>query len=372
MNSSMQNVLAQSTFWLESAASTSAEKHDTVFYTVLYVTGFFFLVVLALMVSFVVIYRRRRGEPGGEGPTHNTPLELFWTAVPLGVVALFFVMGFRAFLEFDTLPPNAEMVDVEARQWAFSFTYPNGAVSERLYLRKDRPVVLQLRSADVLHALYIPAFRVQRNAVPGRTTEMWINPTELGSYHVFCTQYCGNGHSRMTTSAEVLDDAAYSAKLAELSNIFADPTTKNPLPYAAVGERLAKSSGCLQCHSLDGSPSQGPSWLGLFKRDHAFSLAPGGYSLRAADEETKWDIYLRESILDPAAKIVQGYQNVMPSFAAQFSGTPYKEKKLQALVEYIKSLDNNGPGGKPKYYRPMPIPKEPPESKPTAEGKAKP
>ena len=275
--------------------------------------------------------------------------------MPLAVVVVVFVLGFRPFVSLDTPPSNATLIDVEARQWAFSFTYPNGAVSERLYLQADRPVLLQLHSVDVLHALYIPAFRAQRNAVPNRTTELWFLPTRIGTYHVFCTQYCGNGHSQMTTEAEVLDAADYSARLAQLANIFVDPATKKPLPYAAVGERLYKSSGCSQCHSVDGSLSQGPTWLGLYKQDVAFSVPPG-YALRADDDDAKWDAYLRESVLDPSAKVVQGYQNVMPSYASQFSGSAYKDKKLAALIEYIKSLDNHGPNGSPKYYHPMPTP----------------
>jgi cytochrome c oxidase subunit II len=189
----------------------------------------------------------------------------------------------------------------------------------------------------VLHSLYIPAFRVQRNAVPGRTVDMWFQPTELGEYHIFCTQYCGNGHSLMTSEAVVLDETGYSAKLAELSNIFVDPATRKPYPLAQVGEKLYKTSGCAQCHSVDGSLGQGPTWQGLYKSDVKLSV-PKDYTLTAADTDAKWDAYLRESVLDPGAKIVLGYQNVMPSYAAQFSGTPYKDKKLTAIVAYIKSL----------------------------------
>jgi cytochrome c oxidase subunit 2 len=362
MTTSVPALLAQRSFWLEPAASTSAQQHDVVFYAVLYTAAFFFVLVVVLMLSFIVLYRRRRpGEERG-GPTHNTPLEIVWTGIPLIVVSVLFVLGFRGFLDIDTPPSHATVIDVESRQWAFSFTYPNGAVSERLVLQIDQPVVLQLHSADVLHSLYIPAFRIQRNAVPGRTTEMWFQPSRAGTYHVFCTQYCGDGHSLMTTEAEVVDAAEYSAKLAQLSNIFADPATKQPLPYAQVGARLYKSSGCAQCHSIDGTVAQGPTWQGLFKRDQRFSVAPEGYTLTAADDDAKWDEYLRESIVNPGAKVVQGYQNVMPSYASQFSGTPYKDKKLTALVEYIKSLDNHGLGGQPQYYRPLPLPatKEPP------------
>jgi cytochrome c oxidase subunit II len=367
MSDTASCLLAQRSFWLEPPASTSAGQHDVVFHTVLYVTGFFFVLVVCLMLFFIVRYRRRKASETGDGPTHNTVLELVWTAVPLVVVMIFFVMGFRAFLDFDTPPANAESIDCEAKQWAYSFTYPNGAVSEKLYLRIDRPVIVQLRSADVLHSLYIPAFRIQRNAVPGRTIDMWFQPTQVGNYHVFCTQYCGNGHSLMTTEAVVLDETGYSAKLAELSNIFVDATTKQPIPYAKVGEKLYKSSGCAQCHTVDGKLSQGPTWQGLFKRDEKFSTPASGYAISASDDDAKWNEYLRESILEPGAKVVAGYQNVMPSYRSQFSGSPYKDKKLTAIVEYIKSLDNHGPGGAAKYYRPMPTPSaEPAKTAPAA------
>lgn len=367
MNSTCFNLLAQSTFWLEPPASTSAQQHDVVFYTVLYTTTFFFALVVTLMLLFSVLYRRRRGVKQEAGPTHNTPLELFWTGVPLVVVTVFFVMGMRVFLDFDTPPPDAPIVQVNARQWKFQFEYPNGAIGDKLYLEVDRPVILHLTSEDVLHAFYIPAFRVQRNAVPGRTVEMWLKPTRIGTYHVFCTQYCGNGHGAMFTECEVLDPTAYSAKLTELANIFVDPATKKPLPYAKVGERLAKSSGCGQCHSIDGTIGTGPTWKGLYKRDHEFSVAPPGYTLKADDDDKKWEEYLRESILKPDAKLVKGYQNLMPPQASLFSGTPYKEKKLAALVEYIKSL------GEAKYYHPMATPKEKPkeDAKPQAAGEEK-
>jgi cytochrome c oxidase subunit 2 len=332
------SIFAQASFWLEPAASTSAQQHDTVFYTVLWVTAVFFALVVGLMLLFIALYRRRKGEPQRTGPTHNTPLEVFWTGIPLATVIGLFVMGLHAFVDFDTPPADATTVDVEARQWAFSFTYPNGAVGDKLYLELDRPAVLQLHSSDVLHAVYIPAFRVQRNAVPGRTTEMWVRPVRLGSYHIFCTQYCGDGHSRMNTEAVVLDSTGYSAKLAELANIFVDPATKKALPYAVVGKRLYESNGCGQCHTIDGSPGIGPTWLGLYKQHVAFSVAPPGYTLSADDSDAKWDAYLRQHILNPGVTIVKGYQNVMQPYADRFSGSPYKEKKLAAIVEFIKSL----------------------------------
>ena len=160
--------LAQRTFWLETPASTLAQNHDLVFYALLYVMAFFFFLVVTIMLAFVVLYRRRKGQLPDAGPTHNTPLEIFWTAIPLAIVIGFFVIGLRYYVDLESPPAGADVVDVEASQWQFNFKYPNGAESNELYLQVDRPVVLKLTSKDVTHALYIPAFRVQRNAVPGQ------------------------------------------------------------------------------------------------------------------------------------------------------------------------------------------------------------
>jgi cytochrome c oxidase subunit 2 len=353
----------QSSFWLGPQASVAAKYHDWVFDVLFYATSFFFILVVGLMLYFVAVYRRKPGPLPVGGPTHNTPLEIFWTAVPLVIVCWFFVVGLYGYVDFEgPAPANSDVVEVEAKQWNFTFTYPNGAVSPDLYVQVDRPTSLQLHSQDVSHSVYIPAFRVQRNAVPGRITYLWFTPSVLGSYDLFCTQYCGDGHSAMNAKCEVLDAPAYSAKLAELANIFVDPLTKEPLPYAKVGERLYKTSGCAQCHSVDGAAGTGPTWKGLYKSDVPFAVAPPGYKLTAEDDDAKWDAYLRESILVPSAKIVDKFQNVMPAQESQFSGSPYKDKKLTAIVEYIKSLDTSGPP--PRYYKPMPIPKE--EKKPEA------
>ncbi len=315
--------------------------------------AFFFFLVVAIMLAFVVLYRRRKGQAPGGAPTHNTLLEVAWTVIPLGLVIAFFVVGLHYYVELESPPAGADVIDVVASQWQFNFKYPNGAESNELYLRVNRPVVLKLTSQDVTHALYIPAFRVQRNAVPGRNTEIWFQPTvttgEEDYYHVFCTQYCGNGHAEMNARAFVLEKEDYDKKLAEAANIFVDRNSKQPLPYANVGKKLYVTKGCSGCHSIDNSKGTGPTWKGLYKRDHQFSSSNvPGYTLKASDGDAKWDDYLRESILHPEAKIVQDFQNVMPSKESDFSGSPYKEKMLQAMIEYIKSL-----GGS---YTPMKTP----------------
>jgi cytochrome c oxidase subunit II len=359
-------LLAQRTFWLEPPASTGAQNHDLVFYVLLYTMTFFFCLVIAIMLTLVIAYRRRKGQHPEDGPTHNTPLEICWTVIPLLIVTGFFVVGLKYYVDIEVPPADADVVDVEASQWQFHFKYPNGGESDELYLQVDRPVVLKLTSKDVTHALYIPAFRVQRNAVPGQNTEIWFHPTllsskdpatdkdpasgEEGYYHVFCTQYCGSNHADMHARAYVLTKEDYDKKLAAAANIFQDKDN-HPLPYAEVGKKLYTTAGCSQCHSIDGSKGTGPTWKGLYKSDVEFGQSDKpGFTLKKSDGDKNWDDYLRESILHPEVKIVKGYENKMPAQESAFSGSPDKEKKLQAIVEYIKSL------GDPADYKPMKTP----------------
>lgn len=343
-------MLAQAgkSFWLPPSASNTAAAHDSVFYFIYYVTAFFFVLVVALEIFFIIRYRRksRNARQDVAAPTHNTPLEIAWTLIPLAIVILIFVMGFVGFVKLDTVPTNAYTIEVEARMWNFTFKYPNGGVSDTLYVPVGQDVHLSITSADVLHAVYIPAFRISRNAIPRRTTDLWFRATqetgENDSFWIFCTQYCGNGHSQMFSKVHVLNTADFNGKLAQLSNIFVDPATKEPLPYHVVGQTLYKQSGCAQCHSVDGSPNQGPTWKGLWKRDHTFT---DGSSLSKTASDAEFEAYIHQSVLEPSAKIVSGFQNVMPNYASSFSGSQQKDMRLTAIVEYIKSLGD--PGYKP-------------------------
>lgn len=361
----LTNMLAQ-TFWLPSAGSESAETYHSVFNLILYVTGFFFLLVVVLMLYFVVRYRRRSPQeiPAADAPTHNTVLEIAWTGIPLVIVIFIFVLGFRGYMNLEQPPSNAEPITVMAQKWSFSFEYKNGAISNNLYVPVGQPVVLNLTSKDVLHSLYIPVFGVQKNLIPQRTTQLWftaktITPMDKPNV-LFCTQYCGNAHSQMGSGGGevgsdmasycyVLSQADYDAKMAELNNLFVDPATKKNRPLREVGAKLFMTSGCASCHSLDGTENIGPTYKGLYKSVVEYTTSEGASgTLRVSDSDADWDAYLRESILQPGAKVVKGKQNVMGSFATQFSGSPAKDKKLEAINEFIKSLGPN--------YKPLPDP----------------
>lgn len=379
MNLLNLQILADS-FFLPDPASKFASQTDWAWNMILYVTGFFFCVVVGAMTYFVIRYRRRTPNDVTSEITHNTPLEIIWTGVPLILVGVFFYVGFKGFLNYDTPPSECAIVDVLGQKWSFSFTYPNGAQSPNLYVLKDAPVRLNMHSIDVLHALYLPNFRVQRNLVPYRQTSIWFIPTEYtkddrmemdkqtgkmevveqGGYPIYCTQYCGNGHSKMTARLYVLDKAKYDAKMAELANPFKkkEGTKSTWVAYYEVGARLYAEMGCRSCHSVDGTLGTGPTWQGLWKRDHEFYYvqpgsadadAAGHYELKETDSDAKWERYLIESMNDPGAKLVRfngkDYQAVMPQFAAQLSGNESNVDKSHALIEYIKSLN-------PSYVKP--------------------
>jgi cytochrome c oxidase subunit II len=354
-------------YLLPKGASNLAEDFDRTWLLVLTVTGIFFCIVVGAMTYFVIRYRRRGPNDVTSKVTHNTPLEIVWTGIPLALVLLFFYLGFRGFLNYDTPRSDCVVIDVTAQKWFFTFTYPNGAQDGNLYLLYGQPVRLNLHSLDVLHGIQIPNFRVQRNLVPGRQTYMWFIPTELTpkviktdlktgesnliaseGWPIRCTQYCGDGHSRMFAQAFVLDKADYEAKMRELANPFKKKEgDKNVfVPFETLGKSLVNQLGCGSCHSIDGTAAAGPTWKGLWKRDHEFSYVnEPGYTLKAGDSDEKWEAYLRESMVNPDAKLVRlngvNYHG-MTSYAAQLSGSVANDEKQRAIVAYIKSLGNTG------------------------------
>jgi cytochrome c oxidase subunit II len=366
-------------FFLPDPASNLAGDVDRAWNLILLVTGFFFCVVVGAMTYFVIRYRRRTPNDETSPITHNTPLEIAWTAVPLVLVIVFFYVGFKGFVNYDTPRSDCVIVDVVGQKWSFTFTYPNGASAPNLYVVKDQPVRLNMHSIDVLHALYLPNFRTQRNLVPYRQTSIWFVPTQYtprdeisknpqtgkmevakeGGFPIYCTQYCGNGHSQMRARIYVLSQTEFDEKMKELANPFKrkEGSKSAWVPYWEVGQRLYSELGCKSCHSTDGTAGTGPTWKGLWKRPHEFAFiqpgsvgvdAAGHYTLGPDDSDEKWESYLRESMIDPDAKLVRfegkDYHG-MTSFAAQLSGSAANVEKSRALVEFIKSL-------KPDYGKP--------------------
>jgi len=312
--------LAQGTgsFWMPEQASTTAGEVDKLFYFIFWISVFFFVLIVGLMILFLFRYRRRRSDQSEESPHHNTPLEILWSVIPLILVIIIFVMGFKSYLDTATPPQNAYEIMVTGQKWNWFFTYPNGHTDTELHVPLDQPVRLTLTSEDVIHSLYIPAFRIKMDAVPGRYNKTWFRASLPGQYPLLCTEYCGTGHSDMLSWCVVHEVGDFEKWLLAASDFLA---TLSP---AEGGERLYQIKGCKQCHSVDGSAMVGPTFQGLYGATRTFT---DGSSLVAEEN------YVRESILEPLAKIVAGYEPVMPTFQGKIS-----DAEITALIAYLKKL----------------------------------
>jgi cytochrome c oxidase subunit 2 len=304
--------------WMPPRASTVAHHVDWLFNFILAISVFFFLLIVVLMVLFVIRYRRREGRHAEASPSHNMALELTWTVIPVVLVVVIFFFGFKGFLDMTTAPANAYEILVDGQKWNWSFTYPNGYADSNLHVPVRRPVRLVMTSADVIHSLYVPAFRIKSDVVPGRYSKAWFEATEPGQYELFCAEYCGTSHSDMIAQVIVHPPGEFERWLEQASNFL---ETMTPVE---AGLKLYQIRGCQQCHSVDGTAKTGPSLLGVF--GHSQALADG--SSIVADEN-----YIRESILEPAVKVVAGYEPVMPTYQGRI-----KDEEITAIIEYLKSL----------------------------------
>lgn len=300
-------------------ASSVAGEVDRVFGFIFWLSVFFFVLIVALTILFVVRYRRRPGRLEPEAsPSHSTRLELFWTGVPLVLVAVLFVWSTRTWVQMTRAPEGAGkplQVQVTGRRWSWWFDHPGGKGAPELHLVANRPAELTLAATDVIHSLYVPEFRLKQDAVPGRFTRMVFTPSAAGTYPILCTEYCGTDHSRMLSAVVVHpDQASFDAWARE--GLAPDGS------LVALGKQIFGKRGCAGCHSLDGTRRVGPSLKGLF--GSARKLADG--SSVTADQE-----YLRESLVAPGARLAAGFPNVMPPVALE-------ERDLQALAAYLQSL----------------------------------
>ncbi len=312
-------------FWMPQRASSYAGGVDWLFYFIFWLSVFFFFLILGLLVLFIWKYRHRKGHQAQPSPSHSTALELTWTIIPTILVIIIFYFGFRSYLTMAVPPPNAYEIIVTGKMWAWEFAYPNGHVDNVLHVPVDTPVRLVLTSQDVIHSLYVPAFRVKRDAVPGRYNKMWFKATQMGEFDLFCAEYCGQKHSEMITKVVVHDSTEFRKWLEEASNWEVRMT---PL-QAGAGFYVRR--GCNQCHSVDGSQIIGPSFKDLYGVSRVF--ADGGTAV--ADEN-----YIRESIREPQKHIVAGYDSSMPSFSEK----QLKERDVMALIIYLKSLSSHYKG----------------------------
>ncbi|MFQ5653381.1 MAG: cytochrome c oxidase subunit II [Planctomycetota bacterium] len=264
--------------------------------------------------------------------SHNTAIEVVWTVVPTILVVFIFWIGLKGYLTLATPPGDAYTVDVEARQWSWSFYYPTAGVdSDELHVPPNVPIQLRMRSVDVLHAFFVPAFRVKNDIVPGKLSGLWFEATDPGRYQIFCAEYCGEKHSDMLSIVEVHPSREDFDEWLARAGSFPDA-----MPAAERGEILYKKKGCIQCHTLDGVESTGPTWKGLWIKEADRRQATRIPVLVDGDmkEIVRDEAYLEESMKNPAAKLArskEGYVNRM-------SIIRLKPEEIIYLIEFIKSL----------------------------------
>ena len=326
-------------YQLPPAASAEAGPIDQLFEGHFLFISFFFALIVVFSLYAIVVFRRK---PGDEEPAEqfhgNTPLEIIWTIVPLIIVIGFGIWGWVVLNEVTAEEPGEMTVNVIGQQWSWAFEYPDypdvGRVTE-LALPVDQPVVLQMRSQDVIHSFWVPDFRVKQDLLPGRETTLRITPTKIGTYTTRCAEICGTLHANMRAPVNVLTRADFEAWVADKSASIAN------LSPEERGAQFSTQFACTGCHSADGSALAGPTWLGIYGGQEALT---DGSTVTVDDE------YLHTSIVQPSAQIVEGYTDgVMPAnFEEQFATEEARllesagvEIDIAAdIIAYIQSLAN--------------------------------
>jgi cytochrome c oxidase subunit II len=311
-------------------ASTAADRVDAVFLAITAVCVVFLVLITSLMVYFVIKYNRKR-HPRGEDIEGNTLLEIVWTATPTVLFLFMFYFGWTNFDYDRNVPRDAMVINVTARQWAYSFTYPNGKQTTQLFLALNKPAKMNLHSLDVIHGFYIPAFRIKEDVVPGRDNYTWFTPTKLGSFDIMCTVICGVDHANMLSKAVVVpvsdfEKWYFGGEDAPLPGQ-ADAAAAIPLKSESPAVAVLKAKACETCHSIDGSPMVGPTFRGLYGQKHIVKEAGG-----AEREVVVDDAYLVKAIQDPMVETVKGYPPAMPR-------NPLAEEDLKQVIDLIKSLN---------------------------------
>lgn len=316
-------------------ASTVAHEVDELHYFVFAVTMVVALGIAAASALLFALYSgRRRPNAIGEHSHAGWQFEVAIISGPFVMFLLWFFVGFRQYVDISTTPADAMEIYVTGKKWMWKFAYPEGPNSIGVIrVPVGRPVKLLMTSLDVLHDFYVPAFRVKKDVLPGRYTEMWFEATMPGTFEVFCAEYCGTGHSMMRAEVVAMKPEEFDQWLNEQRQGIArqqDQAAGKNEPQrveanmVVQGQRVAGEQGCLKCHSVDGTAHIGPTWLGMYKRrEH---LTTGETVL--VDEQ-----YITESMMDPNSRLVAGYAPVMPTYMAKLTAP-----ETAAIVEYIKSL----------------------------------
>ena len=354
--------------WFPEGASSFVPQVDSLFTVIMWICVVFFVPIVIAMGYFMWVFRERPGYRGSPEALHNNLIEITWTVVPTIIVVWIFWEGAMGYLDMSRIPKGTIDVNVTAKKWNWAFRYDNGGEHDTINVVKlgakddagssvsggkpddflpvvtsaesnatqlpllvlpvDRDIKLIMRSDDVLHSFYIPAFRAKRDIVPGRYNYLWFRTTKEGIYDLFCTEYCGDNHSQMLGKVKVVKEEEYQKAL--------ERSLREPTDPIERGAKLYQRQGCSTCHYAGerGASGPGPSYNGSWGKK--VPLASG--------QEVDFDEnYVRESILNPQAKARKGYEKASPmnSYAGKL-----KDDQIDALIAFIKSLENATPGSK--------------------------
>ncbi len=295
-------------------ASALAGQVDGLYFFLVAVSAFFTVLIFVTIFVFAIKYRRENNPH----PTHiegSLPLELTWTLIPLGICMIFFAWGSLIYFQEGRPPKGAMEIYAVGKQWMWKFEHDTGQREiNTLHVPINRDVKMIMSSQDVIHSFFVPAFRIKQDVLPGRYATTWFRPTKLGTYHLFCAEYCGTQHSGMIGEVVVMDPSAYQAWMVSGGSAGA---------LSVSGQQAFEQMGCGTCHRSD-TQGRGPNLAGIYNKQ---VMLDDGRTVMA-DEN-----YLRESILNPAVKVVAGFKPIMPTYQGQVS-----EETLAELVSYIKSL----------------------------------
>ncbi len=324
------------------AATEIAENVDSLYGFLLISSLISFVILMGGLAYFINKYRRRSANDKTAYITHDHTLEFIWSFIPFVIFMICFAWGTKIYLDMRHMPEDSMEIHVVAKKWDWEFIYKNGLKvssdvgdagqkipanmvvplnkSVRLIMTSQKVNPDAKKDRAVLHSFFVPAFRVKQDIVPGRYTQLSFTPTKKGKFYIFCTEYCGTGHSNMLGTVEVVDELAFNNWV-----IGDDSGGPKEMSLADQGKEIYKSRNCIGCHSLDGSKVVGPTWKGLYGMQREFAEGP---SVVADDN------YIKESILNPNAKIVKGYApNQMPAYQGQLD-----DDQVTAVIEFIKTL----------------------------------
>ena len=310
-------------FW--DNANILVQSLDNQFLWMHIVLGILMLTVIIPMVYFLIKYNAKT-HPKEKMPkqalTHHTGLEIAWTAIPTAILMGIFYLGYSTLENIRTMPEQGKHIKVIGKKWSWTFEYPNGKVTDKLYVPKDENIILDMTAPinDVIHSFWVPSFRIKEDVVPGRITKLWFNSAKIGSYDIECAEYCGDRHSFMLSKVVVINQNEYKNWMSSNAAYPGGPD----LSTEPKGKTLLTNNGCLSCHSIDGPVLVGPTFKGIVGRQ----VATNNGVLKSNRQ------YLKDSILNPDKDIVDGYsQGVMPS-----SQGILNDQDIDTIFDYLKTI----------------------------------